>query len=160
MLRAARQIAPLCAHCTKATTHTGLVRHRPLSLRLLSSGRQLFGEAEAPADPPAAPVQLHRKRVPTVPMPRDTLDGTPMTVERFLSTIGRGAGDVASKFGSWEELFSSDLDSMRAKDVPVAVRRHILTWTEKYRLGLDPRPMPKTGGERKQAAKQKKKSAR
>lgn len=69
---------------------------------------------------------------PLVPEPRKG-----ETVESFFQKIK--LTDHASKFSSWEELFTTKTRAMRAKGIKKSKdRRLILSWVEKYRQGVDP----------------------
>ncbi|KAI1776081.1 IGR protein motif-domain-containing protein [Hypoxylon cercidicola] len=57
-------------------------------------------------------------------------------VQTFLTVIGRGLGQHASKFPSWEALFSLTSDQMRELGIePPRTRRYLLQWRHKFRLG-------------------------
>jgi hypothetical protein len=58
-------------------------------------------------------------------------------VESFFQKIK--LPDHASKFTSWEDLFTSKTRAMRNKGIKKAKeRRLILLWVERYRQGVDP----------------------
>lgn len=59
--------------------------------------------------------------------------GEQLTVESFLSKIGRDCFKFKEKFASWEELFTATSSVMKEKGVAIQQRRYILSWTEKYR---------------------------
>lgn len=57
-------------------------------------------------------------------------------VETFLTLIGRGLSKHASKFPSWQSLFS--LTSLELKELgiePPRTRRYLLQWMQRYRKG-------------------------
>ncbi len=57
-------------------------------------------------------------------------------VETFLTLIGRGLNKHASKFPSWQSLFS--LTSLELKELgiePPRTRRYLLQWMQRYRKG-------------------------
>jgi hypothetical protein len=57
-------------------------------------------------------------------------------VQTFLTLIGRGLNKHASKFPSWESLFS--LTSLELKELgiePPRTRRYLLQWMQRYRKG-------------------------
>lgn len=57
-------------------------------------------------------------------------------VETFLTLIGRGLKSHASKFPSWESLFSLSSDQLRELGLePPRSRRYLLRWRDKFRLG-------------------------
>jgi hypothetical protein len=57
-------------------------------------------------------------------------------VETFLTLIGRGLKQHASKFPSWESLFTLTSDQLRELGVePARTRRYLLRWREKFRNG-------------------------
>ena len=89
-----------------------------------------------------------------IPLPRMFL-GSPMTVERFLKRIGRGAEGVASKFSSWDDLFVSTQAENAAKGISVHLCRHIFRYTEKYLCGEDPRAPQMRKVEKRKAAKER-----
>ncbi|UNI19117.1 telomere length regulation protein [Purpureocillium takamizusanense] len=85
---------------------------------------------------PAAASQtrcLHKTRPPpSIPQPRPFVPD----VETFLTLIGRGLSKHASKFPSWESLFS--LTSPQLKELgiePPRNRRYLLQWMQRYRKG-------------------------
>jgi len=61
-----------------------------------------------------------------------------ITVESFLKNIGKGCEEHVDKFKSWEDLFSSKSLKLKLKEIPVAQRRWILKWLERYRKGEVP----------------------
>ncbi|KAL1983923.1 hypothetical protein VTN96DRAFT_9776 [Rasamsonia emersonii] len=77
---------------------------------------------------------LHQKSgAPSVPSP------TPFVpdVQTFLTLIGRDMVKHASKFSSWDKLFS--LTSAELRDLgiePARQRRYLLRWREKFRRGI------------------------
>ncbi|PNY24107.1 Protein FYV4, mitochondrial [Tolypocladium capitatum] len=76
---------------------------------------------------------LHKTRPPpTIPQPRPFVPD----VQTFLTLIGRGLNKHASKFPSWESLFS--LTSPQLKELgiePPRNRRYLLQWMQRYREG-------------------------
>lgn len=76
---------------------------------------------------------LHKTRpAPTIPQPRPFVPD----VQTFLTLIGRGLNKHASKFPSWESLFS--LTSPQLKELgiePPRNRRYLLQWMQRYREG-------------------------
>ncbi|KAJ2970891.1 hypothetical protein NQ176_g7967 [Zarea fungicola] len=77
---------------------------------------------------------LHKTRPPPViPQPRPFVPD----VATFLKLIGRGLSRHASKFPSWEALFS--LTSPQLKELgiePPRTRRYLLQWMQRYRNGV------------------------
>ena len=65
-----------------------------------------------------------------------------MTVEKFLTTIGRGVEEHASKFETWEEFVVSRGEDLKDKGIAVRQRRWILSWIEHYRNGVEPFLIP------------------
>ncbi|EFC48938.1 predicted protein [Naegleria gruberi] len=61
-----------------------------------------------------------------------------ITVESFLKNIGKGCEEHVDKFTSWEDLFTSKSLKLKVKEIPVAQRRWILKWLERYRKGEVP----------------------
>ncbi|KAI7883801.1 hypothetical protein K492DRAFT_235187 [Lichtheimia hyalospora FSU 10163] len=54
----------------------------------------------------------------------------------FLAAIGRGCDEHASKFETWESLFTTDSRTMRNDfGIPTRQRKYILSWREMYRQG-------------------------
>ncbi|KAI9158763.1 Protein FYV4 [Paramyrothecium foliicola] len=76
---------------------------------------------------------LHKSKSPQpVPSPRPFVPD----VQTFLTLIGRGLGKQASKFPSWESLFSLDSNGMRELGIePARTRRYLLNWLYRYRRG-------------------------
>ena len=76
---------------------------------------------------------LHKTRpAPTIPEPRPFVPD----VQTFLTLIGRGLNKHASKFPSWESLFS--LTSPQLKELgiePPRTRRYLVQWLQRYRNG-------------------------
>ncbi|KAI1096886.1 IGR protein motif-domain-containing protein [Rostrohypoxylon terebratum] len=57
-------------------------------------------------------------------------------VQTFLTVIGRGLLTHASKFPTWEALFSLTSDQLRELGVePPRTRRYLLQWRQRFRLG-------------------------
>ncbi|KAK4230358.1 IGR protein motif-domain-containing protein [Podospora fimiseda] len=88
------------------------------ALRAFSTGPKLqSSKADAPPQIP--------KPIPFVP-----------DVETFLTLIGRGLKSHASKFPSWEALFSLTSDQLRELGLePPRTRRYLLRWRDKFRRG-------------------------
>lgn len=58
-------------------------------------------------------------------------------VTSFLTVIGRGLSAHASKFDSWNSLFTLTSEQMKAKGIePPRARRYLLRWREKFSLGF------------------------
>ncbi|KAI8074546.1 IGR protein motif-domain-containing protein [Gongronella butleri] len=69
-----------------------------------------------------------------VPPPR----GDIKDVNDFLTKIGRGCNEFSDKFESWDALFTSNSEVMRAElGIPTKHRKYILGWVEKYKQGSD-----------------------
>jgi hypothetical protein len=69
---------------------------------------------------------------PTVPTP------TPFVpdVDTFLTLIGRGLKQHASKFPSWDALFTLTSDQLRELGLePPRARRYLLRWRQRFREG-------------------------
>ncbi|KAI9474954.1 hypothetical protein LPJ78_003967 [Coemansia sp. RSA 989] len=76
---------------------------------------------------------------PQVPKPRGKFNSPQV----FLQTIGRGCEKFASKFESWEELFTADSLKMKSElGIGPKQRKWILRWTNHFRLGIDPYFIP------------------
>ncbi|KAG7289553.1 hypothetical protein NEMBOFW57_005924 [Staphylotrichum longicolle] len=57
-------------------------------------------------------------------------------VETFLTVIGRGLKQHASKFPTWEALFTLSSDQLRELGVePPRTRRYLLRWRQRFREG-------------------------
>eukprot|EP01027_Heterolobosea_sp_BB2_P001150 GEZU01001743.1.p1 GENE.GEZU01001743.1~~GEZU01001743.1.p1 ORF type:complete len:156 (-),score=39.23 GEZU01001743.1:399-845(-) len=65
-----------------------------------------------------------------VPPRKNNLD-----VKSFLEKIGKGCGEYADKFESWEDLFTARGVLMKERGIPVAQRKWIMHWCQKYRNG-------------------------
>ncbi|GAO17025.1 uncharacterized protein UV8b_03162 [Ustilaginoidea virens] len=76
---------------------------------------------------------LHRTRPPhEIPQPRPFVPDVPT----FLTLIGRGLSKHASKFPSWEALFSLTSPELRELGIePPRNRRYLLQWMQRYRKG-------------------------
>lgn len=76
---------------------------------------------------------LHKTRpLPPIPKPVPFVPDVPT----FLTLIGRGLNKYASKFPSWDALFS--LTSPQLKELgiePARTRRYLLQWMQRYRKG-------------------------
>ncbi|KAK7966173.1 mitochondrial 37S ribosomal protein mS41 [Apiospora aurea] len=57
-------------------------------------------------------------------------------VQTFLTLIGRGLGGHASKFPTWEALFSLTSEQLRELGIePPRTRRYLLQWRQRFRRG-------------------------
>ncbi|KAI1410943.1 IGR protein motif-domain-containing protein [Hypoxylon sp. FL1857] len=69
---------------------------------------------------------------PTIPSPTPFIPD----VQTFLTVIGRGLSQHASKFPSWDALFSLTSDQLRELGIePPRSRRYLLQWRQRFRLG-------------------------
>lgn len=59
-----------------------------------------------------------------------------LTVEEFLTKIGRNAKEHVEAFPTWESLFQTRGPGMKEKGIDVKLRRYIMNWTHKY--SIDP----------------------
>ncbi len=91
-----------------------------------SAAAPLFGaqarwtHGNAPASPPQIPAPT-----PFVP-----------DVDTFLTLIGRGLKQHASKFPTWDALFTLNSDQLRELGVePPRTRRYLARWRHRFRLG-------------------------
>ncbi|EGX92514.1 IGR protein [Cordyceps militaris CM01] len=77
---------------------------------------------------------LHKTRPPpTIPRPRPFVPDA----ETFLKLIGRGLSRHASKFPSWEALFTMTSPQLKELGVePPRARRYLLQWMQRYRKGV------------------------
>jgi len=76
---------------------------------------------------------LHKARsAPPIPEPRPFVPD----VQTFLTLIGRGLNKHASKFPSWESLFSLTSPELKELGIePPRTRRYLLQWMQRYRNG-------------------------
>ena len=82
--------------------------------------RRLWFKKKSPTEQP----------LPLVPEP------TPFVpdVQTFLTLIGRGLGQHASKFPSWESLFTLSSEQLRELGIePPRTRRYLLQWRQRFR---------------------------
>ncbi|KAJ3101846.1 hypothetical protein HDU97_001020 [Phlyctochytrium planicorne] len=80
-------------------------------------------------------IEDEAKKAQFVPKPR----GNFKDPASFLTAIGRGCGDFAPKFTSWDHLFTATAEEMeKTLSIPVRARRHILGWREWFKRGRDP----------------------
>ncbi|KAI8080728.1 IGR protein motif-domain-containing protein [Gilbertella persicaria] len=65
--------------------------------------------------------------------------GNIQDVESFMKAIGRNCEEVAGKFESWEQLFTTNSRIMK-NDMGISTkqRKYILSWSERYRKGVEP----------------------
>jgi hypothetical protein len=57
-------------------------------------------------------------------------------VSTFLKLIGRSLKEHASKFESWEDLFTSSPKQLKSRGLePARSRKYLLRWREKFRRG-------------------------
>ncbi|KAK3359217.1 IGR protein motif-domain-containing protein [Lasiosphaeria hispida] len=73
-----------------------------------------------------------RTATPTIP------PTTPFVpdVDTFLTVIGRGLKEHASKFPTWEALFSLNTDQLRELGVePPRTRKYLLRWRQRFQEG-------------------------
>lgn len=77
---------------------------------------------------------LHRtKAAPPIPSPRPFVPD----VNAFLTLIGRGLNKHASKFPSWDSLFSLSSGELKELGIePPRNRRYLLQWMRRYREGI------------------------
>ncbi|KAK4044748.1 IGR protein motif-domain-containing protein [Parachaetomium inaequale] len=114
------------------------------SLRIQSALGLLFRPCAAPAA--AAPglraqarwahksaqQQQQQPQIPVVPAPIPFVPD----VETFLTVIGRGLKQHASKFPTWDALFTLTSDQLRELGVePPRTRRYLLRWRQRFREG-------------------------
>ncbi|KAK4104907.1 hypothetical protein N658DRAFT_464908 [Parathielavia hyrcaniae] len=71
-------------------------------------------------------------QIPLVPSPIPLVPD----VETFLTVIGRGLKQHASKFPTWDALFTLTSDQLRELGVePPRTRRYLLRWRQRFREG-------------------------
>ncbi|KAI2641840.1 IGR protein motif-domain-containing protein [Hypomontagnella submonticulosa] len=69
---------------------------------------------------------------PAIPSPTPFIPD----VQTFLTVIGRGLSQHASKFPTWEALFSLSSDQLRELGIePPRTRRYLIQWRQRFRLG-------------------------
>ncbi|KAI9347058.1 IGR protein motif-domain-containing protein [Pilaira anomala] len=77
----------------------------------------------------------HHTAEATVPSVRGNIQDVPS----FMKAIGRKCEDVAGKFESWEQLFTTKSRAMKADmGINTKQRKYILSWVERYRNGIEP----------------------
>ena len=87
----------------------------------------------APRCRPSDVIQYTSARPPKVPSPIPLVPD----VETFLSLIGRDLKRYTSKIPTWEALFTLNSEQLRELGVePARSRRYLISWLEKFRLGL------------------------
>lgn len=94
---------------------------------------------------PAKEQKFYEIPLPHIP-PRIARPRDGMTVEKFLTAIGRNAAEHIDKFESWHDLFSSQRFKMKEKGLNIQDRKYIMKWLHRYRYGLEPyafRPLRK-----------------
>jgi IGR protein motif len=87
--------------------------------------------------------QVEEEQIEEEQIVETNIDGQPILspeeskerVRVFLKAIGRGMIEHADAFESFEELLAADRYLLKGRDVPVAARRYIFAWREKYRRG-------------------------
>lgn len=105
------------------------VLFRPCAAAPISSQIAIQGLRALSTTPPN---QAKNAKAPAIPKP------TPFVpdVETFLTLIGRDLKSHASKFPSWESLFSLNTDQLRELGLePPRSRRYLLRWRDKFREG-------------------------
>ncbi|KAK4510660.1 uncharacterized protein ATC70_005092 [Mucor velutinosus] len=82
----------------------------------------------------------------TVPAPR----GQIQDVSTFLKAIGRGCDEVAGKFETWDQLFTTGSRAMKTDmGISTKQRKYILSWLERYRNGVEPYAIAVPGPKKK-----------
>ncbi|AEO63365.1 533f0487-cfc9-4ef3-abb4-64d1f61312c1 [Thermothielavioides terrestris] len=77
----------------------------------------------------------HKSAQPQAPLVPAPIPFVP-DVETFLTLIGRGLKQHASKFPTWEALFTLTSDQLRELGVePPRTRRYLLRWRQRFREG-------------------------
>ncbi|PHH80487.1 hypothetical protein CDD82_1717 [Ophiocordyceps australis] len=75
---------------------------------------------------------LHQRKELPIPRPLPFVPD----VRSFLTLIGRGLSKHASKFPSWESLFSLSAPQLQELGIePPRTRRYLLRWVQRYRRG-------------------------
>ncbi|KAK4250667.1 IGR protein motif-domain-containing protein [Corynascus similis CBS 632.67] len=76
--------------------------------------------------------QAKQPQLPLVPAPIPLVPD----VETFLTVIGRGLKQHASKFPTWDALFTLTSDQLRELGIePPRTRRYLLRWRQRFREG-------------------------
>ncbi|KAI0012857.1 IGR protein motif-domain-containing protein [Xylariaceae sp. FL0662B] len=71
-------------------------------------------------------------KLPAIPSPTPFIPD----VQTFLTVIGRGLSQHASKFPTWEALFSLTSDQLRELGIePPRTRRYLLQWRQRFQRG-------------------------
>ncbi|KAL2259406.1 hypothetical protein VTK26DRAFT_6922 [Humicola hyalothermophila] len=109
------------------------------SLRLQSALGLLFRPCAAPSvTAPGLRTQarwMHKSTQPQLPLVPAPIPLVP-DVETFLTVIGRGLKQHASKFPTWEALFTLTSDQLRELGLePPRTRRYLLRWRQRFREG-------------------------
>lgn len=109
------------------------------SLRIQSALGLLFRPSIAPSiATPGLRAQArwaHKSAQPETPLVPAPIPLVP-DVETFLTVIGRGLKQHASKFPTWEALFTLSSDQLRELGVePPRTRRYLLRWRQRFREG-------------------------
>ncbi|KAI2623304.1 IGR protein motif-domain-containing protein [Hypoxylon sp. NC1633] len=88
--------------------------------------------APTPSSPYSSSSTSPRAPAPLIPSPTPFIPD----VQTFLTVIGRGLNQHASKFPTWESLFSLTTDQLRELGVePARTRRYLLQWRLRFRQG-------------------------
>ncbi|KAK8137649.1 IGR protein domain-containing protein [Apiospora sp. TS-2023a] len=117
-----QQLRPLLNTATPTTSTFFL---RPSITNQFAAARNSSTSSNQKRDEAAAPP-------PEIPAP------TPFCpdVQTFLTLIGRGLGGHASKFPTWEALFSLTSEQLRELGIePPRTRRYLLQWRQRFRRG-------------------------
>jgi hypothetical protein len=77
----------------------------------------------------------HKSTQPELPLVPAPIPLVP-DVETFLTVIGRGLKQHASKFPTWDALFTLTSDQLRELGIePPRTRRYLLRWRQRFREG-------------------------
>ncbi|KAH9910011.1 IGR protein motif-domain-containing protein [Xylariomycetidae sp. FL2044] len=129
------------------TTMQSIFRPQPLraALKTLAAGQNTFHPLSSTSSsfPPLSSATTiiraaSSKTTPTKAPPPAIPSPTPFVpnVETFLKVIGRGLSAHASKFPTWESLFSLTSDELRELGVePPRTRKYLLRWRQRFRQG-------------------------
>jgi hypothetical protein len=106
----------------------------PRSRRYASTEATATTASDSPIEPPstAAEPTSPKARSPRIPSPTPFVPDT----TTFLKLIGRSLSTHASKFTSWDEMFTLTSPQLAARGLePARTRRYFLRWRQKFRDG-------------------------
>lgn len=108
-----------------------------MSSRLLFSTRSLVNSQVARSFSTTSTLSIRlipqevASKIPKTPAPTKNVPD----VETFLTKIGRNAIETSDNFESWEQLMTMTGFEMKQKGIDTRLRRYILGWRERFRVG-------------------------